>query len=237
MKILILIIIVIVLFSQSFSFADDEVKTAERKIVLDQKILVEDETKGINTLFKDMVVVQKKVFERRNKFVLFSNLSFDFSDSPKTMYTMAFGGGYALFENIELSLSVSPFFISNDRPTVKAVNSLILQDGKIAELITPEPKLITEGSVLWAFAYGKDAMGPFSIIRSDTFLKFAYSSIQFKEGSVGNRLALYAGKTFFISKLVNFRFSVGVARQTSLLNGKSQPTNIGLIEPGFVFFL
>lgn len=217
--------------------ADGEVKTPEKKITLDQRILLEDDTKGIDTLFKNMIVVQKKAIERKNKFLILSNLSFDFSDYPKTMYSASIGGGYALSENFEFHLAFSPLFMVNERGSVKAVRRLQLEDGSTADLKSPDPKWEAIGSLVWVFAYGKDAFGPYSIIRSDTFLKFSYSKIQYQEGLSGNRLGLFVGKTFFISKYFNFRFAAGFARQTSFINQKSEATTIGLIEPGLVWFL
>jgi hypothetical protein len=217
--------------------AEDGPKPVDKKVILDQRIILEDDTKGIDTLFKNMIVVQKKAIERKNKFLLFNNLSFDFSDTPKTMYSASFGAGYALAENLEFHISYSPLFMANERASVKAVRNLQLEDGTTADLLSPDPKWEATGSLLWAFAYGKDAFGPYSIIRSDTFLKLSYTKIQFKEGLAGNRISAFLGKTFFISKYFNFRFSAGFARQTSYINQKSQATSIGLIEPGLVWFL
>jgi hypothetical protein len=74
-------------------------------------------------------------------------------------------------------------------------------------------------------------------VRSDTFVKASYTQIQFDEGLSGSRMGLFVGKTFFISKLFNFRFSAGLARQVSYINQKAVTSNIGLIEPGLVWFL
>lgn len=231
------IIFSLLIYSSLQAHADPEVKPPGKKVVLDQRILLEDDTKGIDTLFKNMIVVQKKAFERKNKFLLSSNLSFDFSDTPKTMYGASVGAGYAVAESLELHLSITPFFMANERASVKAVRRLQLEDGKTADLQSPDPKWEATGSFVWVFAYGKDAFGPYSIIRSDTFLKLSYSKIQFDENLTGNRISLFVGKTFFISKFLNFRFAAGFARQTSFINQKSEATTIGLIEPGLVWFL
>ena len=225
----------------SVAFAAEELKPQEsildNKVSLDPRILFEDETKGIDSLFKNMIVVQKKAFERKNKFVLLSNLSFDFSDNPKTIYSANFGAGYAVSESLEFCLSYSPLIIANERASARAVRKLVLANNEIASLKSPDPKWQAGGSVLWAFAYGKDAFGPYSIIRSDTFLKFSYTKIQYDGDLSGNCISLLVGKTFFVSKNFNFRFAAGLASQTSFINDKSQATTIGLIEPGLVWFL
>jgi hypothetical protein len=220
-----------------FTIFAEEVKSTEKKLTLDPKVLFEDDTKGIDSLFKNMIVVQKKAIERKNKFILLSNLSFDFSDNPKTIYSATVGAGYALSDSMEFSFSYSPYIIANERASVRAVRKLTLENGDTADLKAPDPKWQAGASLLWAFAYGKDAFGPYSIIRSDTFLKFSASKIQYAGGLSGNCLSLLVGKTFFVSKYFNFRFAAGFARQTSFINDISQATTIGLIEPGLVWFL
>jgi hypothetical protein len=226
------------MFSLAIQAEDIPATAAQTKpVVLDKKILMDDESKGIDSLFKNMIVVQKKAIERKDKFILFTNFLFDFSDNPKTMYCASVGIGYALLENLELQVSVSPFFISNDRASVKAVRQLQLADGATADLVAPNPTMAITGSAIWVFAYGKDAYGPYSIIRSDTFLKLSYAKIQYKGGLSGGYIAPLLGKTFFISKYFNFRLAAGIAQQTSYINQQVQKTLIGLIEPGFIWFL
>lgn len=230
-------IIIGLLYSvNAFSQITVEQRPTEKKIKINQDILYDD-PKSIDTLFKNMIVVQKKAFERKGKFVFDSHLSFDFSDNPKTMYGASLGVGYAFAESFEFGLSYSPFILSSERSTVKAVRKLTLEDGSRADLIAPDAKSEMGLNLTWAFAYGKDAFGPYSIIRSDTFLKLFATKIQYSEGLDGNRIGMMLGKTFFVSKNFNFRFAAGFARQTSYVNLKSQSTNIGLIEPGLVWFL
>ena len=229
----------IVLLFYSFALSAQTVngkKSTEKKVELDSKVLFEDDPKAIDTLFKNMIVVQKKAFERKNKFVFDTHLSFDFSDNPKTMYATAFGIGYAISENVEIGVSFAPFFMSTERATVTAVRELTLEDGDKADLVTADPKWEAMGSLLWIFAYGKDAFGPYSIIRSDTFLKLFASKVQYADGLSGNRMGVLVGKTFLISKSFNVRVTAGFARQTSYINQKSQTTNTGLLEPGLVWF-
>lgn len=207
------------------------------QVNVEKKILYEDDPKNIDSLFKNMIVVQKKAIERKGKFIFDSHLSFDFSDNPKTMYAANIGIGYAITESFEFGLSYAPFIMSSERSTVKAVRSLTLEDGSHADLVSPTAKSEMGLNLTWAFAYGKDAFGPYSIIRSDTFLKIFATKIQYDAGLSGNRMGFMVGKTFFISKFFNFRLAAGFARQTSYINLKSQSTNIGLIEPGLIWFL
>ena len=232
---------VILFISLIYSFALSaqtvkEKKNLEKKSGVNSEILYFDDPKSIDTLFKNMIVVQKKAIERKNKFVFDTHLSFDFSDNPKTMYTFSLGAGYALSESFEIGLSFSPYIMSQERATVAAVKKLELSNGDQADLAAPDPKWEATGSLLWIFAYGKDAFGAYSIIRSDTFLKLFASKIQYADSSPGNRMGLLVGKTFFISRSFNFRITAGIARHTSSINEKTQITNTGLIEPGFVWF-
>ena len=176
-----------------------------------------------------MIVVQNKAIERKNKFVFDTHMSFDFSDNPKTMYTGSLGVGYALSESFELGVSFAPFIISQERSTVAAVKKLELANGDKADLAASDPKWEAGGSLIWIFAYGKDAFGAYSIIRSDTFLKLFATKIQYLDNSPGSRVGLLVGKTFFISKAINFRVSAGISRHTSSVNQKTQTTNTGLI--------
>ncbi len=240
-------IVILINLLDSNTFAEDTKVSAEiqtsgfastgKKFTLDPNILLDNEPKEIDTLFKNMIVVQRKVFERKNKWVLDTHLSFDFSDNPKTMYCAVFGVGYAFLESFEFGISVAPLFLANERASVAAVRNLTLANNQRADLYAPDPKLETMASLTWIFAYGKDAFGPYSIIRSDTFLKFFGSKVSYKDGFDGNRYGLSVGKTFFISPGLNFRFSAGFSRQISHINNISQATNIGLIEPGLVWFL
>ena len=228
-----------VLLFYSFAISAQTVKGKKNtpaNVGVDSNILYEDDPKGIDTLFKNMIVVQKRAIERKNKFVFDTHLSFDFSDNPKTMYAAALGVGYAFSESFEVGLSFSPFFMSQERSTVAAVKKLELSNGDRADLAASDPKWEATGSLVWIFAYGKDAFGAYSIIRSDTFLKFFVSKIQYADASPGSRMGLLVGKTFFISPAFNFRVTAGIARHTSSINQKTQTTNTGLIEPGLVWF-
>ena len=228
-----------VLFVYSFALSAQTVK--EKKIPtksdgVDSKILYLDDPKGIDTLFKNMIVVQKKAIERKGKFVFDTHMSFDFSDNPKTMYAASLGVGYAFSESFEFGLTFAPYILSQERSTVIAVKKLVLENGDRADLAASDPKWEAGGSLIWIFAYGKDAFGAYSIIRSDTFLKLFVTKIQYLDNSPGGRMGLLLGKTFFISNALNIRISAGIARHTSSINEKTQTTNTGIIEPGLVWF-
>ena len=73
-----------VLFVYSFALSAQTVKekkNLEKKSGVNSEILYFDDPKSIDTLFKNMIVVQKKAIERKNKFVFDTHLSFDFSDN------------------------------------------------------------------------------------------------------------------------------------------------------------
>lgn len=214
-----------------------ENENSDSKVKVDHRLLSFNDTNRIDNLFKNMVVIQKKAIERKNKWIFDTHLSFDFSDNPKTMYATAFGLGYAFSENFEFSISFAPFIIASERSTAKAVRGLTLSNNQAAELYSPDPKWESGINLTWIFAYGKDAFGPYSIIRSDTFLRLFASKVKYEGEFSGERIALFVGKTFFISKLVNFRFAAGFARQSYYINQQAKSTNIGIIEPGFVWFL
>ena len=107
-----------------------------------------------------------------------------------------------------------------------------------------KPKTFTGIEINWLPIYGKDSWGPYSIIRSDTFINFSYGQIQYSK-DVGNKIKIALGKTFFFSDYWNFRIQAGPAsvETFSILNSnggvkenKKATITIGLLEAGLVFY-
>lgn len=231
-------ILFIILFGFKLSAQESESQAIvdKDKEIMSAKTFNDEEKRNLDSLFKHMVVIQKKAIVRNKKTFIDLNFSFDFSDNPKTMYSGGIGLGYAFLENLEFHVGVSPLYINSDRGSVDAIRQLQLQNGYYADLKSPVVKMSVYGELYWIFAYGKDAYGPFSIVRSDTFLKLKYTNLMFKDNTNGTVISTYLGKTFFINKYFNFRFSAGVGKLDTTINSRKQSIYIGLIEPGLVWF-
>lgn len=185
----------------------------------------------ISTLYKDVIVVQRKT-KRKDGAWLFNPLaSFDFSDAPKTLYSLNLGVGYAFSDFWELYAVYAPFFISQDRPLAKVLNQEYVIDLK-----TPKAKSFIGGDLLWVPAYGKDSWGPYAIVRSDTFLKLSMGMIQYETGS-GVKMGGLVGKTFFLSDYFNLRLAAGASQIESYIDNKKRSNLVGLLEMGLVFYM
>src|SRR5262249_32520922 len=146
----------------------------------------------------------------------------DFSDAPATFYSANIDLGYALSETWEFYLNYAPAFFSNERDIVQRVRGLTLADGSPASIRYLKPQYQAMAELLWAPFYGKDSWGPFSIIRSDTFLKFGGGVIFYEQGKTGNRFNLSAGKTLFFSKIFNCRLSAGAGAVETYIDNKKK---------------
>lgn len=185
----------------------------------------------LRSLYKDMIVVQRKAKEKHGAFLFHPLMSFDFSDTPKTLYGLNLAFGYAFSDFWELYGVYTPFFISQERPLSK-----VLKEEFVVDLATPDAKSHFGADLLWLPAYGKDSWGPTSIVRSDTFFKLSGGMIQYQTGN-GLRLAALIGKTFYLSNLFNLRLAAGASQIESYIDGEKQSHLIGLLEIGTVFYL
>lgn len=229
-----IIIFCLCLFSSNLWAQEEPIKPQpiEKKLELDPKILNEEESKNSDSLFKNMMVMQKKAISKSNRFLFDSNLSFDYSDSPKTMHALNFGIGYSFNEKLELSLRFSPLFLANDRPLFKETSKT-----SSVTLVANKPKSLMGLNINYQLAYGKDALSFNNILRSETFLRMFYNQIAFESSKSGSQMGIGIGKSFFINKNLGFRFSVSYVYSSFFINDESLSTNAAIIEPGLVLFL
>ncbi len=222
----------------SVGFCQTQDKTSQTP--LDPSIQIAQDQ--VPTIFKDIVVVQRKAKEKGGHFVFNPFGSFDFSDGPVTMYGMNTNIGYAISDFWEVYLNVVPTFLTQERSIVKKVREYQLDSSQctgtppcFAEIVYSKPKSQYGLEVLWMPAYGKDSWGPYSIVRSDTFFKLGVAQINY-EAKSGMRYSLLLGKTYFISKALNFRFSAGMSSVESFVDSKKSATTVAIIESGLVFY-
>jgi hypothetical protein len=109
----IFILLSIFLFA-SESFCQTKSVEGSKKSTLDRSLepTVSDE---ISSLFENVVAVQRKAKVKSGKFLFAPYLSFDFSDSPQTMYAFNFNMGYAIGEFFEIYLNYVPSYVNNER--------------------------------------------------------------------------------------------------------------------------
>lgn len=192
-------------------------------------------TDEVSSLFENIVAVQKKARVKSGKFLFSPSMSFDFSDSPNTMYGLNLDFGYALGEFWEVYLAVTPTYISNERSLAKKVRDLNLGSQE-ANIVAEKAKYSYGIDVNWVPIYGKDSWGPYGIIRSDTFINFGLKQVKY-EVSTGNQFKTMLGKTFFISNYFNLRLQAGASYlETFSVNGKKDGIILGLLEGGVVFY-
>ncbi len=194
-------------------------------------------TEELNRFFDNLVVVQNRARVKANHFLLSPYASFDFSDGPITFYNVAINFGYALSDFFEVYASVSPFFFPVKRRINSEVEKIIDLDGKKASLQYSEPKTQYMAEFIWAPAYGKDSWGPYTVIRSDTFLKAGAGVIQFEGGESGMRFNMSVGKTFFAHRLMNVRVSAGGSYLESIVQKEKAFSFVGIFELGLVWYL
>lgn len=199
----------------------------------------------ISSLFENVVAVQRKAKVKSGSFLLNPYFSFDFSDSPYTMYGFNLNLGYALGEFWEVYLNYAPSYANNERSISKKVKDLgTLTSGQSPEISMEKAKSSYGLEVNWVPIYGKDSWGPYGIIRSDTFLNMAVYQMNYTTGN-GLKYKLGVGKTFFLSDWFNLRFLAGTSSvETVSIQKKTDGTNetkkesilIGLLELGLIYY-
>jgi outer membrane beta-barrel protein len=189
----------------------------------------------ISNVFRDMGVVQRRAMRKRNRFLVSTYATLDFSDGPYTNYSMSVNPGYAISDFLEVYAQFSPFYIVNARPIVGLVNSFQSVDGPL-NLTAARPKYQFGLEVLWAPLYGKDSLGMNTIIRSDTFLKVGASQIQY-DSTTGLGFKLGLGKTFFIGKYMGLRFCIDYGYIQSVIQNEKSFRGTLLSELGMNFYL
>ncbi len=194
------------------------------------------ETREIEEVFKDVVVVQRKAKTKKGSFLFNTFGSFDFSDGPTTLYGMNINLGYALSDSFEAYVNYVPSFIAQERDVVKRFDDLILEGGYKAKLNYSKPLSQYGVELLWAPAYGKDSWGPYSIVRSDTFVKMGFAMIQYEGGFSGDRYGLSIGKTFFLSNWFNLRAAAGGSVLQSIIDGEKVSYTVGILEVGLIWY-
>lgn len=213
-------------YGQNAPAAKDEL---DRELKPEQK----DE---ISALFENVVAVQRKAKVKAGSWLFNPYLSFDFSDSPSTMYGLNLNFGYAMSEFWEVYLNYVPSYITNERQVAKKVRDLgTLADGTKAEISYEKAKSSYGVELNWLPAYGKDSWGPYQIIRSDTFLNLGLYQIKY-ESTTGMKYKLMLGKTFFVSPNVNIRLQAGASYLDTVSLGQKSSALIGLLEMGTVFY-
>lgn len=222
------------LFASLIAFLAVPSGAAER---LDTSLKPDDAgSEDVGSIFRDMVVVQRKAKNKAGRALFYSYGSFDFSDGPTTMYGLNLDLGYAMSDHWEVYLNAVPAFITSERDVAKRVRSLTLLNGDRAEISYSKPKAQYGLEILWAPAYGKDSWGPYSIVRSDTFFKLGLGAIQY-DADVGQRYNLTIGKTFFLSRFFNLRASAGGSYLQTVVQERKTFYFVGIIETGVVWYL
>lgn len=208
---------------------------SKNRVSLDRSLepVVSDE---ISSLFENIVAVQRKAKVKSGNFLFAPYFSFDFSDSPQTMYAVNLNMGYAAGEFWEVYINYVPAYVSNERSIAKKVRQLpAYPDGTVPVLIFEKPKSSLGIEVNWVPIYGKDSWGPYGIIRSDTFLNLGISQVKF-ENHTGYKTKLALGKTFFISDYWNLRLQAGGNFLETFSSDKKEVIVIGLLEGGLVYY-
>lgn len=207
---------------------------------LDRSVYSQLNQDQVSSVFRDMVVVQRKAKEKGKKFLLAPSLSFEFSDGPKAMYPINLDIGYAFNDFWELYVNYVPSFLVRERSIVSKVKELKTASGDQASISASNPQSQVGVNLLWVPAYGKDSWGPYSIIRSDTFFKFGLANIKYEDGS-GLRISALVGKTYFIASQFNLRLAVGGMNVESFSTDsqnqkKKNSDTVAIIESGIVFY-
>lgn len=205
---------------------------------LDQKLKLTSKDE-VSPIFDGVVAVQRKAKVKKGSFLFAPLFSMDFSDAPYTMYSLQLNAGYAISDFWEVYFAYSPSFATNERNLSKQIKQI--PPAGTYTIDAEKPKSFMGLEVNWLPIYGKDSWGPYSIVRSDTFINFSYGQIQFSK-NVGNKIKVAVGKTFFFSDLFNFRIQAGPSSVETFSKApgttvtKKETITIGLIETGVVFY-
>lgn len=195
-----------------------------------------DEETERSPVFSDISVVQKKAQQKAGKFLLAPFFSLDFSDGPKTMYSINLNAGYAISDFWEVYVNFVPHFFVTSRSIEEKISSLTLQGGQKASIAFTEPKYQAGIEILYAFGYGKDSIGAERLVRSDTFLKLGGEMI-FYDGDKGARIHVGVGKTYFLSKVTGFRVAIGANWAQTITDSVKQFQFMATLETGMTFYL
>jgi hypothetical protein len=238
-KIFIISVFTFILFFKQIAISQEVAEATSTDNVststpLDPEVQIKQQDK-VSTVFRDMVVVQRKAKDKDNKILTNVYMSFDFSDGPNTMYGINTNIGYAFSDFFEVYLNFVPAFIVQDRDIVDKIKSITVEGGGQASITYAEPDYQYGLEFLWAPAYGKDSWSPYSIVRSDTFFKFSIGQIKYDSES-GMRYALTIGKTFFLSKWFNIRLATGLVSAETIVDGKKSANTMATIESGLVLY-
>ncbi len=202
---------------------------------LDPSVRVVEEKDQVTSVFRDIVVVQRKAKDKAGSFLFHPGISFDFSDGPISMYTLNANLGYALSDFWEIYLNLVPAFLVQERAIVKKVGSLQLAEDRQATITYAKPKTQYGVEILWLPAYGKDSWSPYRIVRSDTFFKFGWSQINYDQGT-GGKAALLLGKTYFLSNWMNLRLAAGFNYVQTIVDEEKKFNGVAVLESGLVFY-
>lgn len=220
------------------SFSQDSNKLATSQLikpVLNKELDPKEAFGDVSSLFENVVAVQRKALKKAGSFLISPYFSFDFSDSPYTMYGLNLNVGYAPSEFWEIYFNFIPMYITEERNLSKKVRELTLANNQKAEIATEKAKMSYSAEILWSPAYGKDSWGLKGVVRSDTFFSFSLGIIKY-EINPGLRSKFAVGKTFFISDNFNFRAQAGISILESFTNNVKEMQNLGLLEAGTVFY-
>lgn len=191
---------------------------------------------SIPPVFKNMVVVQRQAMKKYQKIIFSLYPTLDFSDGPYTMYSLSADLGYGISPYWEIYFSTSPFFIANQRDTVKKIGEAVRESGSNLEIEGAKPKIQYGVAAIWTPIYGKDSWNSRMIIRSDTFFKFFGGMIQYEGNESGYRGNLLMGKTFYSRDLINFRLAAGGSYLQTVLQSQKYSTFVALFEFGLVSY-
>ena len=221
----------------------EKIDSAEKSTPLNQNLKPNVKDDMIPSVYKDMVVVQRKAKRKANHWLFAPSFGLDFC-GPITSYAINTDIGYALSDFWEVYLNVVPAFVTVERPIVQKVRDLgPLENcpggatGSCTANITyAKPEYQLGAVALWAPAYGKESWGPYSIVRSDTFFKLAISDIFYAGGSSGMRYSLMVGKTYFVSNWLNVRVAAGLAYVESIVESQKSFDWAPVLETGLVYY-
>ncbi len=216
---------------------------------------------GVTSIFREMGVVQRRAMPKAGRFLLNTNMAFDFSDGPYSMYTLNLNPGFAISDFLEIYINFSPFYIHRPRSIVDVVSQYGQGEEKLYKkrddsidygnpiqlgITSVKPKYQYGLEVVWAPLYGKDSFGTRSVLRSDTFMKFGFSQVVFESKQKGYKGSVGVGKTFFMNSWLGLRATVNGVYQPSIISSSIGDASTGgavsygifaFIEAGLMIYL